>query len=166
MGRCGGNCPGDFEIVITPPTGYFRRQRGREGNYTGSRSEQSWAPLREAEEGLGAAVRAQVSTECAGAPAEPHLQPPWLHLQTQTQSWGWVGEAKRGAQSSFWLQGTSKSLGNLSHLRKRDISAIASQVQFLYGLVAQWLGNLTGCLGSESLLIVWKHNSGPRNTWL
>ena len=45
FGSVWGNCPGDFEIVITPPTGYFRRRRGREGNYTGSRSEQSWAPL-------------------------------------------------------------------------------------------------------------------------
>lgn len=166
MGRCGGNCPGDFEIVITPPTGYFRRRRGREGNYTGSRSEQSWAPLREAEEGLGAAVRAQVSTECAGAPAEPHLQPPWLHLQTQTQSWGWVGEAKRGAQSSFWVTGHLQDAGQFVSSQKRGQFCHRISGSIPAWSSAQWLGNLTGCLESESLLIVGKHNSGPRNTWL
>ena len=43
---------------------------------------------------------------------------------------------------------------------------ITSQVQFLHGLVAQWLQGLIGCLGSESPLIVWRHDSGPRITWL
>ena len=68
-----------------PTYAYFRRQRGREGNFTGrsSRPEQSRAPLREAEEVLGAAVRAHVSTDGTRAPADSHLQPPWLDLQIQ-----------------------------------------------------------------------------------
>ena len=85
VGQCGDNCPAVFEIVITTPIMYFRRQRGREGNFTGrsSRPEQSRVLLREAEEGLGAAVRAHVSTDGTRASADPHLQPPWLDIQIQ-----------------------------------------------------------------------------------
>ena len=83
VGQCGDNCPAVFEIVITTPIMYFRRQRGREGNFTGrsSRPEQSRVLLRHAEEGLGAAVRAHVTTDDTREPADTHLQPPFLDLQ-------------------------------------------------------------------------------------
>ena len=85
MGQCGCNCRGDFERVISPPIMYFSRQRGREGNFTGrsSRPEQSRVLLRHAEEWLGSAVRAHVTTDDTREPADTHLQPPFLDLQIQ-----------------------------------------------------------------------------------
>ena len=60
-------------------------------------------------------------------------------------------EAKRRAQIWDWVPGHLPVSGQLASSQERGhSSASSSLVQFLHGPVAQWLGNLTGCLGSES----------------
>ena len=45
-------------------------------------------------------------------------------------------------------------------------STITCLIQFLSGRVAQRSESLTGSLGSECPFLVWRQNSGPRNTAL
>ena len=64
---------------------------------------------------------------------------------------GGLVEAKRRAQIWGWVTGHLLVSGQLASSQERGHgSACSSRVQFLHGPVAQWLGNLTGCLGSES----------------
>jgi len=67
-------------------------------------------------------------------------------------------------RAGAWLQGTSNSGQVASSWGRGHGSAITSKAHFLHGLVAQGLESLTGCLGSESPLIVWRQISVPRNT--
>ena len=99
------------------------------------------------------------------APAAP---PPPLQLPgctSRLRCRRWVSGAPRGCPELWaWVQGTSDHLPRFSS--SQGTYCLHTVVQFLSGQVAQWLESVTGCLGSEFPLIVWRHSSGPRITWL
>ena len=81
-----------------------------------------------------------------------------------------------GGDGSVEPQGGAHSLGlgyrtplttcpHFPHLGEETHFCLPICDQFLSGGVTQRLESVTGCLWSACPLMVWRHSSGPRNTW-